>query len=303
MKFLFWQFGIYAVAAFALGFGAAWSWFHERVRGLETSLERTRTRAAESLDTRSQLREARNAEREATETAVMLKARLHESELGRSAADVEVESLRATRLKLLAELSELRSHLDRVAVSSTRLNASENETLRVRGQLVSVDEQLRTERAAREQTMALLQGRLLAAETELAANRLAGKLVTVSLPTSRELDAARTFVGGSTASRQSKDGDSPELIVDLREPTDSVRHHTGSSNSVDVNSVDANSVDANAGLTNAGSLDEYSTIDISAIDLNHSDSGHSGLNGQIAHAGHAVQAVDIEVASNRGADV
>ena len=171
MKFLFWQFALYAVAAFALGFVAAWSWFRERFRDVETALERTRARVADGQDARHQLLEARTLATNASESLGLLRERFTESETVRVAAEAEVESLRSGRLKLLSEISELRSVLDTATVSRTKLTAAEHEAIRLRGLLDDADEQLRSERVAREQTLSVLKARLSDVEAELAMYR------------------------------------------------------------------------------------------------------------------------------------
>ncbi len=182
MKFLFWQFALYAIAAFALGFVAAWSWFRERLRSVETVLERTRVRVSDAQDARHQLHEARAAAATATESLAVLRERFTDSETVRSAVEVEVESLRSGRLKLLSELSELRSLLDSASVSRARLTAAEHEAHRLRGLLDDADLQLRTERTAREQTLSVMKSRLTDVETELATLRLAPSVARVDNP-------------------------------------------------------------------------------------------------------------------------
>jgi hypothetical protein len=177
VKFLFWQFALYAIAAFGLGFVAAWSWFREQLRRVEMALERTRVRVNDAQDARRQLHEARAAAATATESLAVLRERFTDSETVRSAVEVEVESLRSGRLKLLSELSELRSLLDSASVSRARLTAAEHEATRLRGLLDDADLQLRTERVARTQTLAMMQSRLLEVETELATLRLAPSVI------------------------------------------------------------------------------------------------------------------------------
>ena len=179
MKFLFWQFAFYAIAAFALGFVAAWSWFSERLRSVQTVLERTRVRITDAQDARHQLHEARAAAATATESLAVLRERFTDSETVRSAVEVEVESLRSGRLKLLSELSELRSSLDSASVSRARLTAAEHEATRLRGLLDDADLQLRTERVAREQTLSVMKSRLADVEKELATLRLAPSVAHV----------------------------------------------------------------------------------------------------------------------------
>ena len=177
MKFLFWQFALYALVAFALGFVAAWSWLRERLRGVETALERTQARVVDGQESRHQLQEARSMVTVATESLVVLRERIAESETTRVAAEAEVEFLRGGRLKLLSEISELRASLDTATVSRTRVSAAEHEATRLRGLLDDADVQIRTERVAREQTLSILKSRLSTVEAELASFRFAPSVV------------------------------------------------------------------------------------------------------------------------------
>ena len=220
MKFLFWQFAVYAIAAFVLGFVAAWSWFSERLRSVQTVLERTRVRVEDGQDTRHQLHEARSTAATAAESLALLRERFTDSETVRSAVEVEVESLRRGRMTLLSEMSELRSLLDRSGVSQARLSAAEHEASRLRGLLDDADLQLRTERIAREQTLSMMKSRLADVEGQLATLRHAPSVVRAANTT---VVVARPGVRmGALSSAPSHDGASlthseePALIVDLR---------------------------------------------------------------------------------------
>ena len=113
----------------------------------------------------------------ATESLVVLRERIAESETTRVAAEAEVEFLRGGRLKLLSEISELRASLDTATVSRTRVSAAEHEATRLRGLLDDADVQIRTERVAREQTLSILKSRLSTVEAELASFRFAPSVV------------------------------------------------------------------------------------------------------------------------------
>ena len=192
VKFLFWQFALYALTAFALGFVAAWSWLRERLRGVETALERTQARVVDGQEARHQLLEARSMATVATESLVILRERIAESDTIRVAAEAEVEFLRSGRLKLLSEISELRAALDTATVSRTRVSAAEHEATRLRGLLDDADVQIRTERVAREQTLSILKSRLANVEAELASFRFAPSVVReVVLPPLSTVSGAR----------------------------------------------------------------------------------------------------------------
>lgn len=221
MKFLFWQFALYAAAAFGLGFVAAWNFTRERLRSVEAALERTRARVSDTDDARAELQQARSAERAATQTAIVLQARLGESEIARSTAESDVESLRASRLKLLADLSELRGELDAVSVARARVTASEHEAIRLRGLLENANEQLRSERAGRDHTLAVLQQRLLATEAALALSRHAFPEPSAVSP----LPSPSLFVSSASGGEPSDGSDGsddsrPERVVDLRRGSD-----------------------------------------------------------------------------------
>ncbi len=213
VKFLFWQFGSYALAAFALGFLAAWSWFRERLQALQRNHDRAKVKSEEVREAKRNMLDARTAESDSMQALLLLRTRLDEAESLRVSAEMESHSLRTSRLKLLAELSELRSVLSVTSVSNARLSSSEREASRLRDLLERADEQLRYERAAREQTLAALQRRLsVAEEIALSTTRRVANEIAPSPISQHDGQSSRT-----TGLEDAKNDSSTPGVIDLRE--------------------------------------------------------------------------------------